>query len=118
MINMKRIALLGAGGKMGLRLSANLTGSPYEVSHVEIGERGQAELIQRGIQPVSLEQALKEAEAVVLAVPDNRIGSVMQDIHTKLVPGTMVILLDVAAAYAGQLPDNRDLTYFITHPCH
>ncbi len=115
---MKRIALLGAGGKMGLRLSANLTGSPYQVSHVEIGERGQAELIRRGIQAVSLEQALKEAEAVILAVPDNRIGSVMQDIHAKLAPGTMVILLDVAAAYAGQLPDNRDLTYFITHPCH
>ena len=115
---MKRIALLGAGGKMGLRLSANLTGGPYEVDHVEIAERGREGLVQRGIQPVSLEQALKGADAVILAVPDNRIGSVMQDIHGKLAPGVMVVLLDVAAAYAGQLPDNRDLTYFITHPCH
>ena len=38
----KTIALLGAGGKMGLRLSANLAGSQYDVQHVEIGERGKA----------------------------------------------------------------------------
>jgi hypothetical protein len=114
----KTIALLGAGGKMGLRLSANLAGSQYHMQHVEIGERGKAALASRGIQPVSLERALDHADAVILALPDNRIGSVMHDLAGKLKAGTMVVLLDVAAAYAGQLPDNKDLTYFITHPCH
>jgi hypothetical protein len=85
---------------------------------VEIGERGRAELTNRGIQPVDLGQALNGAEAVILAVPDNRIGSVMTDLSGKLSAGTMVVLLDVAAAYAGQLPSRPDLTYFITHPCH
>ena len=58
------------------------------------------------------------AEAVILAVPDNRIHTVMQSIEKKLAPGTLVILLDVAAAYAGLLPEQSRADYFITHPCH
>jgi len=30
----------------------------------------------------------------------------------------MVITLDPAAAFAGHLPENPDVTYFVTHPCH
>lgn len=115
---MKTIALLGAGGKMGLRLSANLQGSPYEVRHVEIGENGKAALRARGIEPQSADTALQGAEAVILAVPDNRIHSVLASIEKQLAPGTLVILLDVAAAHAGLLPDNPALHYFVTHPCH
>lgn len=115
---MTKIALLGAGGKMGLRLTANLLGSPYEVRHVEISERGCAALRERGVEPVALEPALNGADAVILALPDNRIGPMMQDLAPKLAPGTMVVMLDVAAAYAGLLPKRDDLTYFITHPCH
>ena len=37
---MTKIALLGAGGKMGVRLATNLMGSPYEVMHVEISRGG------------------------------------------------------------------------------
>ena len=33
---MTRIALLGAGGKMGVRLATNLKGSRFEVDHVEV----------------------------------------------------------------------------------
>jgi len=115
---MKKIALLGAGGKMGLRLSANLAGSPYEVRHVEIGQRGKEALQARNIDVVPLADALKGAEAVILALPDNRIGSVMSEIVHQLSPNTMVILLDIAAAYAGVLPKRDDITYFVTHPCH
>ena len=70
---MKTIALFGAGGKMGLRLAANLKGSRYEVRHVEIGERGRAALADRGITAMDADAALEGAEAVILAVPDNRI---------------------------------------------
>jgi D-apionate oxidoisomerase len=115
---MNTIALFGAGGKMGLRLGANLQGSRYQVRHVEIGETGRAALRSRGIKAVDADAALDGAEAVILAVPDNRIHSVLHSIEKKLAPGTLVILLDVAAAYAGLLPDNSALTYFITHPCH
>ncbi len=115
---MNRIALLGAGGKMGLRLTANLTGSRYDVRHVEIAERGRAALAERGISAAPMDQALEGAEAVILAVPDNRIGPIMKGLEPKLAAGTMVVMLDVAAAYAGLMPDRKDLTYFITHPCH
>jgi len=115
---MKTIALFGAGGKMGLRLSANLQGSPYDVRHVEIRETGQAALRARGIAPVALDAALQGAEAVILAVPDNRIHTVLHGIEKQLAPGTLVILLDIAAAHAGLLPANPDLHYFVTHPCH
>ena len=40
----KSIALFGAGGKMGVRLSKNLMGSKYEVRHVEVGEVGRKRL--------------------------------------------------------------------------
>lgn len=115
---MNTIALFGAGGKMGLRLSANLQGGRYQVRHVEIGETGRAALQSRGIEAIDSDRALDGAEAVILAVPDNRIHTVMEAIEKKLAPGTMVVLLDVAAAYAGLLPDNPGRSYFITHPCH
>jgi hypothetical protein len=67
---------------------------------------------------MALEEALRGADVVVLALPDNRIGRVMHDIEPLLSAGTMVIMLDVAAAYAGALPPAPGLTYFITHPCH
>lgn len=115
---MTKIALLGAGGKMGLRLTANLQGSQFLVGHVEISERGCAALRSRGVEPASLEEAMEGAAAIVLALPDNRIGTILGQIHHKLRSGTMVVMLDVAAAYAGVLPNRDDLTYFITHPCH
>ena len=50
---MKVITLLGAGGKMGLRISANLQRTDYEVRYVEISERGKSALTQRGVEAVA-----------------------------------------------------------------
>jgi len=115
---MATLALLGAGGKMGMRLTANLMGSPFEVRHVEISERGRQALAEKGITTVSLEEALNGADALLLALPDNRIASVLANIESKIPAGTMIVMLDVAVAHAGLLPTRPDLTYFITHPCH
>lgn len=115
---MQSIALLGAGGKMGLRLTANLIGSPYDVRHVEISERGQLALREKGIETVPLDAALQGAHALLLALPDNRIAQVLAQIEGQIPAGTIVIMLDVAVASAGLLPNRPDLTYFITHPCH
>ena len=46
------------------------------------------------------------------------IGSVAQEIVPQLDPGTIVIILDAAAPYAGALPQRDDITYIIGHPCH
>lgn len=116
---MTSIALFGAGGKMGHRLSRNLKDSAFTVRHVEVSEQGRARLAQDfGVQCVSAEVALADAEVAILAVPDTHIGKVAQSINHLLKPGTMVVVLDAAAPFAGHLPDRPDLTYFVTHPCH
>ncbi|MGI4748270.1 MAG: phosphogluconate dehydrogenase C-terminal domain-containing protein [Janthinobacterium lividum] len=113
------IALFGAGGKMGYRLSSNLKGSTYDVRHVELGEAGRARLNSGlGIECVPADAALDGADVVILAVPDTLIGKVAASIIDKLKPGTMIVALDAAAPFAGHLPKRDDLTYFVTHPCH
>jgi D-apionate oxidoisomerase len=116
---MTTVALFGAGGKMGMRLGANLKGSRYKVHPVEVGAAGQQRLRDElGWTAVDADTALKDADIVVLAVPDTAIGKVATAIIDKLKPGTIVITLDAAAPFAGHLPDRKDITYFVTHPCH
>lgn len=116
---MTTIALFGAGGKMGCRLSKNLQGSRFDVRHVEVSEVGQNRLkTELNISTVAPDEALAKADVVILAVPDTHIGKVAAQISDQLVAGTMVIVLDAAAPFAGHLPERDDLTYFVTHPCH
>tara|TARA_R110000751_G_scaffold107645_11_gene204129 strand:+ start:5111 stop:5938 length:828 start_codon:yes stop_codon:yes gene_type:complete len=116
---MTKIALFGAGGKMGYRLSTNFLGSRFSVSHVEVSEAGIDRLkTGLGIVAVSADDALDGADVIILAVPDTHIGKVMASINGKVQSGTMVVALDAAAPFAGHLPERPDLTYFITHPCH
>jgi D-apionate oxidoisomerase len=114
-----KIALLGAGGKMGVRLSRNLIGSRFEVSHVEISPEGQDRLRDAtGLVCVDQATALRDADVVVLAVPDRLIGKILHAIIGDIPSGAAIIMLDAAAPYAGELPERADVTYFVTHPCH
>jgi D-apionate oxidoisomerase len=116
---MTKIALLGAGGKMGVRLMKNLQPSRFAVSPVEISDAGRERLAAAtGAQCVDLRTALLDADVVVMAVPDRAIGTVAHQIVADLRPGTAVIVLDAAAPHAGQMPARADITYFVTHPCH
>ncbi|MBL4918681.1 phosphogluconate dehydrogenase C-terminal domain-containing protein [Szabonella alba] len=117
---MIKLALFGAGGKMGMRLGANLAKSDeFETLRVEISAEGQARVKAAfGTECVTADAALAEAQVVVLAVPDTHIGKVATAIIDKLRPGTMLVCLDAAAPYAGHLPERADITYFVTHPCH
>lgn len=115
------IALFGAGGKMGFRLSRNLQrfGSGFTVRHVEPGAPGRERLAQElGIRCVDEDTALAGAQAVILAVPDTLIGRIAAGLSSRLAAGTLVITLDAAAPFAGHLPERPDLAYFVTHPCH
>ncbi|WP_159591745.1 phosphogluconate dehydrogenase C-terminal domain-containing protein [Chelativorans xinjiangense] len=114
-----KIALIGAGGKMGVRLATNLKGSRFAVAPVEVSEAGQARLKEAtGFDCMPLDEALSGAGAVILAVPDTAIRAVSRQIVEKLDSGTVVIILDAAAPFAGHLPPREDITYFVTHPCH
>ncbi|MFD2612939.1 phosphogluconate dehydrogenase C-terminal domain-containing protein [Paenibacillus gansuensis] len=115
---MAMITLIGAGGKMGCRLTDNLRKSTNLVSYVEISESGIRRLAERGITPSLQEDAVPEADAVILAVPDVAIGDVSRTVVPLMKPGAMLIVLDPAAAFLDKLPVHNDVTYFVTHPCH
>jgi D-apionate oxidoisomerase len=113
------IALFGAGGKMGVRLTRNLLGSTYRVRHVEVSPAGQQLLkAELGIDCVTPELAVADADVVILAVPDTLIGRIAAQVAPQLRPGAMVMTLDAAAPFAGHLPQRDDLVYFVAHPCH
>lgn len=116
---MIQIALLGAGGKMGCRLTDHLQSHPAYILHcVETGERGRANLAERGIVPATGEQALPVSDVVILALPDRVLGKVAHEVVPLLKPGALVITLDPAAAHAGELPARPEISYFVSHPCH
>jgi hypothetical protein len=115
----EKIALFGAGGKMGVRLARNLKKSDYQVAHVEVSQVGQQRLKDEvGVECVSTEVALDNVKVVILAVPDTLIGKIAAEITPRLPAGTMVMTLDAAAPFAGHLPNRSDLVYFVAHPCH
>lgn len=116
---MKTIALFGAAGKMGTRISDKLRDDPdFEILYVEAGKVGQARLRERGLAPCDRYEAAHRADVVILAVPDTAIGAVAAGIVPELRGGAMVICLDPAAPYSDMLPARPDITYFVTHPCH
>ena len=116
---MTRIALFRAGGKMGRRLSKNLLSSDFEVAHVAVVPQVREALkTDLGISCVEPDAALERASAVILAVPDRVIGKVYNDYASRFAPGTLVIVLDAAAPYSGEMRLRRDVPLFVTHPCH
>jgi hypothetical protein len=116
---MTKVALLGAGGKMGVRLATNLQGSRFDVDHVEVLEEGRQRLKSAvGAECVDQDRALARADVIVMAVPDRLIGRIAHGIVDQVRPGTAFIVLDAAAPHAGEMPDRPDVTYFVTHPCH
>jgi hypothetical protein len=113
------VTLMGAGGKMGCRITDQLEDNDrYEMRYVEPSEEGRERLAERGVTAQSEDEALDGAEIVILAVPDELIGPITDDVVPKVDSGTMLVLLDPAAAYADVLCDRDDVTYFLTHPCH
>ena len=116
---MDTIALFGAAGKIGTRITKTLRDDPeYRMLYIEAGKVGLARLQEMGLTPTSTEDAVREADVVILAIPDIFIGTVATDIVPKLKSGTLVICLDPAAPHGGELPEREDIAYFVVHPCH
>ena len=116
---MKKVVLLGAGGKMGMRTTANLRHeTDYEMHYLEVSEPGQARLKEAGITVADPEQAYTEGDIFILAVPDVAIRSVAAQLVPEIKSGSMVVTLDPAAPCAGHLPERDDISYFAAHPSH
>lgn len=115
---MRKVALFGAGGKMGNRIANNLRNENYDMMYVEVSPRGIENLRSKGLAVTGEEQALQTADVVILAVPDVLIGEISHNLVPKMKAQSMLVLLDPAAAYMDQLPHREDVSYFVTHPCH
>jgi D-apionate oxidoisomerase len=116
---MKTIALFGAAGKMGSRIRKRLEKNrQYTCLYVEAGEAAQELLIQLNHAPTPPDVAAAQADVVILAVPDRNLGRIAHATVPLMKPGAMLVCLDPAAPYAGELPERKDIAYFVTHPCH
>lgn len=116
---MIKIAIFGAAGNMGTRVSRTLAPfQEYELLHVEGTPAGIEKLEKRGTRPVSPEEAAAQADVVVLAVPDVLIGRISADVVPRMKKGAMAMCLDPAAPAAGRLPKRDDVAYFVCHPAH
>lgn len=112
------VAVIGAGGKMGLRVSANLEKSEHKILNSENSPAGQERVRGFGRQITSTEEAIKDADVVILAVPDVVLGKVSEGVVPQLKSGAILLTLDPAAAYAGLLAKREDVVQAVAHPCH
>ncbi|HHY81283.1 MAG TPA: semialdehyde dehydrogenase [Clostridiales bacterium] len=117
---MKKIVVIGAGGKMGCRVSKKLMDAKrYDAYFCEVNEASIERLKAIGINTISkMEEIVPQADYVLLSIPDILIGKLSKDIIPLMKPGAMVIGLDPAAAYAGVMPIRDDIGYFVVHPHH
>jgi len=116
---MTTIALFGAAGKMGTRISNRLNvEDAFETLYVESGEAAESRLHERGFTPTPSAEAARLADILILSIPDKLIGKVSAQVVPLMKPRAMLMLLDPAAPHGGELHQRADIAYFVTHPCH
>jgi hypothetical protein len=112
------VTVVGAGGKMGMRVSANLERSSVPTRYCENYPSAQDRVLAAGRELSDLETAVVGSNAVILAVPDIVLGEVSESIVALLASGTILLTLDPAAAYAGLVASRPDIHIAVAHPCH
>lgn len=116
--NSVTVAVVGAGGKMGMRVSNNLARTDHTVYYSENSPAGQERTRDAGREVTDTATAVADADVVILAVPDHILGAVSADVVPQLRSGAIVLTLDPAAAYAGLLAEREDVAFAVAHPCH
>jgi len=117
-VSTHKIAVIGAGGKMGMRVSNNLVKTEHTVWYVENSPAGQQRTTDAGRELTEASVAVADADIIVLAVPDLALGPVSAELVPLVKAGAVVLTLDPAAAYAGLLTTREDVIQAVTHPCH
>lgn len=113
-----KIALVGAGGKMGRRIFPNLVKFGFDFVACEKDEAGMEALRAEGLNVLPTEEAVQICDIIVCALPDAALPSLSQKLVPLMKPGATLITLDPAAARAGKLATRPDCTFVVTHPCH
>jgi D-apionate oxidoisomerase len=112
------VAVIGAGGKMGMRVSANLDRSEHQVLFSETSPAGQERVRAEGRKITESEDAVRQSDVVILAVPDIVLGDISESVVPQMKTGAILLTLDPAAAYAGLLARRDDVFFACAHPCH
>jgi hypothetical protein len=112
------VTVVGAGGKMGMRVSANLDRTPYTTLYAETFPAARDRVRAAGRALTDAMDAIPRSDVVILAVPDVLLGEISASIVPVARPGAVVLTLDPAAAYAGVLARRADLHLAVAHPCH
>lgn len=114
------VSVIGAGGKMGTRVTNNLAkhSDTVELYFCETSAAGAADIQARGFAVTPAAAAVPPSDIIVLAVPDKLIKAVSVGIVELMRPGATLIILDPAAAVAKELALRDDCTFVVTHPCH
>lgn len=118
MSNSFKIAVIGAGGKMGMRVSNNLVKTQHTVWYAENSPAGQERVTAAGRTLTDSTSAVADADIVIFAVPDLALKAVTADLVPQMKPGAIALTLNPAAAYAGLLTRREDVINAVTHPCH
>lgn len=117
-MNTYNIAVIGAGGKMGMRVSNNLVKTAHNVLYAENSPAGQERVTATGRSLTDSTTAVADADIVIFAVPDLALKAVTADLVPQMKSGAIALTLDPAAAYAGLLTRRDDVINAVTHPCH
>lgn len=115
---LKKIAIVGAGGKMGMRISNNLQSSDYSVSYCENSPRAQEQIVAAGRPLSNTGEVVGQADVVILAVPDVALETVSAQVVPQMKNGAILLTLDPAASYAGLLAQREGIHQAVAHPCH
>lgn len=115
---LKTITVIGAGGKMGMRISANLQHSAYQVFYCENSPQAQQQVTAQGRELSDAASVVPLSDVVILAVPDIVLGKVSQSVVPQMQSGAVLLTLDPAAAYANLIAQRDGIEYAVAHPCH
>ncbi|QUG73683.1 oxidoreductase (plasmid) [Erwinia sp. E602] len=115
---LKTITVIGAGGKMGMRISANFQKSDYQVFYCENSPKAQEQVIAQGRELSDAASVVPVSDVVILAVPDIVLGKVSEGVVPQMKAGAILLTLDPAAAYANLIAQRNGIEYAVAHPCH
>lgn len=118
MSQLKTITVIGAGGKMGMRISANFQKSDYQVFYCENSSKAQEQVAAQGRELSDAASVVPLSDVVILAVPDIVLGKVSEGVVPQMKKGAVLLTLDPAAAYANLIAQRDDIEYAVAHPCH
>jgi len=116
---MTQVAILGAGGHMGRRVTKTLRNHPeHSLRLIEVSDRGRELIRETGLDVIEPAEGFAGADVVVFAVPDKMLPQIAAEVIPMLDPGTSVLFLDPAAVSAGRILRRDDINCYVMHPTH